>query len=517
MNDATFADRNGPVLDPLRNGERCPHRPAILYQNRSMNWSALRRRVSRLASYYLERGLQPGDRVASLMPNHPSLLVHYLACWEAGLVATPLNYRYSSNEIDHALEISGAALLLHHAERTDDVTSSRRCNELSSGVLTYHAETEFASRCWARPRQLPKPPDDAAAFLFFTSGSTGRPKGVTHSRQSWGWMLRGAINGLELTEDDIVMPVSSFSHIGGTLFGLASLVATAPLVVPQRIDGGEILGLMQRYGPTVVWMLPAPLMTLMHDQEVNAEDFATVRLCVSGGDKVALALEKEFSELMGFPIDESYGMTEVGLTTINPPSGENRAGSVGKALPGYELSIRDEAGVERPVGAPGRLWIRSPTAFTGYWNDPLATSQTIVDGWVDTGDIMRLDRDGYLWFCGRKKQIIVHDGSNICPQEVEEAVASHPAVDAVGVVGVHDLIHGENVRAFVKLKDGHPPTSRAELIQFARSLVGYKAPEEIHFMGELPLNAAGKIDRMALKQIAASELNLVARPNHARE
>ena len=151
-------------------------------------------------------------------------------------------------------------------------------------------------------------------------------------------------------------------------------------------------------------------------------------------------------------------MTEIGIAAINPPSGENRIGSIGKLCPGFEMSLRDDAGAEVPVGTPGRLWIRSPTNTIGYWQNPEATAETIVDGWLDTGDVMRVDADGYLWFCGRKKQIIVHDGSNICPQEVEEALQEHPAIEAAGVIGIHDLVHGENVRAYVTLKARRLPT-----------------------------------------------------------
>jgi long-chain acyl-CoA synthetase len=195
-------------------------------------------------------------------------------------------------------------------------------------------------------------------------------------------------------------------------------------------------------------------------------------------------------------------MSEIGLSNLNPPSGINKLGSVGPANFAYELSIRDEDGRELPVRGEGRLWVRSPCNMVGYWNRRDATAETIKDGWLDTGDVMRADDDGYLWFCGRKKQIIVHDGSNICPQEVEEALLEHDAVADAGVVGIHDLVHGENVRAYITLKrEATRPTSQ-ELIRFARARVGYKAPEEIVVLDEMPLNATGKVDRVTLKGMA---------------
>jgi long-chain acyl-CoA synthetase len=221
---------------------------------------------------------------------------------------------------------------------------------------------------------------------------------------------------------------------------------------------------------------------------------------------VPAELEREFTDLTGFPIDEIYGKSEIGTSNINPPSGVNKIGSIGKLGPGYRGSIRDESGTELPTGAQGRLWIASPCNMIGYWNRPDATEETIKDGWLDTGDVMRADQDGYPWFCGRKKQIIIHDGSNICPQEVEEALLEHDAVASAGVVGIHDLVHGENVRAYLTLKDGAARPTSQELIRFARARVGYKAPEDIVVLEEMPLNATGKVDRVTLKRMAEERL-----------
>jgi acyl-CoA synthetase (AMP-forming)/AMP-acid ligase II len=148
------------------------------------------------------------------------------------------------------------------------------------------------------------------------------------------------------------------------------------------------------------------------------------------------------------------------------------------------------------------MWIKAPSNTIGYWNRPDATAETIVDGWLDTGDIVSIDADGYVWFRGRKKQIIIHDGSNICPQEVEESLLEHNAVAEAGVIGVHDVVHGENVRAYITWRpDANRPTM-TELIQFSRARVGYKAPDEIIALDEMPINSTGKVDRVALKQLA---------------
>ncbi len=481
---------------------------ALVSAKTQLTWRELDDISTRLAAQYLALGLSPGDRVATLMPNRPALVIHYLACLKAGLVATPLNYRYMPPEIDHALEVSGASLLLHHAERDADVAASRFGPQLPNGVIRYKAEDKRGRHYEDLVAQ--SPPDahlpasdlDAPAIIYFTSGSTGKPKGVTHTRRTYGWMIAATIQAMKIDAADTILPGSSFSHIGGSLFSLSTLAAGGRVVIPRGSDGPEILPLLEAFRPTLLWMLPAALIALVRDHGATAEDFASIRLCLSGGDKVSAELEREFTAMAGFPIDEGYGMTEIGCATLNPPDGEDRLGSIGKLAPGYEMSIRDDAGDEVPVGAEGRLWIRSPANAVGYWENPTATAKTIVDGWLDTGDVMRVDDDGYLWFCGRKKQIIIHDGSNICPQEVEEAVAEHPAVEAVGVVGIHDLVHGENVRAYVTLKPGAPRPTSAELIHFARDRIGYKAPEEIVILDAMPLNATGKVDRVTLKRMA---------------
>src|SRR5262249_55950389 len=161
--------------------------------------------------------------------------------------------------------------------------------------------------------------------------------------------------------------------------------------------------------------------------------------------------------------------------TYNASGPQNRLGSIGQLAPGFTASICDDGGAELPAGTTGRLWMQSPSNMIGYWSRPAATAATIVGGWLDPGDLVRADTDNYLWFCGRKKQIIIHDGSNICPQEVEDSLLEHPAVAAAGVIGVHDLVHGENVRAFVTLRPEVKCPTIVELIHFSKARVGYKA------------------------------------------
>jgi long-chain acyl-CoA synthetase len=486
-----------------------PDASALVARDGRSTWRGLDAATANLAGNLLGLGLRPGDRVASLMPNRIALLVHYIACMRAGLVAVPLNYRYMPPEIDHALEVSEAAILLAHAERDKDLAASRLAGGLKHGRIAFAAGDKSrpsleALIAEAPARPAPPQPDPALpAFIFFTSGSTGPAKGVTHSFASVGWMIASAAACLEMTAGDVMLPASSISHLGGFLFSFAALSVGARVLVAQALDAPELLPLLRQERPTVLCMLPAALFRLVRDHGASHEDFRSLRLCRAGSDKVPAELEREFTDLTGLTIDEGYGMTEVGLATLSPPSGEIRPGSVGRAGPGLALSIRDRDGSEMTAGEPGALWIRTRGMMTGYWNDPAATSATIAEGWLDSGDLMTADPDGYLHFRGRKKQIIVHDGSNIAPQEVEEALLDHEAVESAGVVGVHDLLHGENVRAYVTIREGAMRPTAQALIEFARARVGYKAPEEIEFLAEMPLNPTGKVDRAALKRMAA--------------
>lgn len=463
---------------------------------------------TRLAGSYLDLGLVPGDRIASLMPNRTELIVHYLACMKCGLVAVPLNYRYMAPEIDHALEVCGAKILLAHDERREDLAASALAGKLPLGRISYDDDggrdsPGFRSLTDGEPAcgfAAPKLEDHA--IIFFTSGSTGKPKGVCHSFETLGWIIASAVRSFEMQPNDVILPGGSASHVGGHHLSLMAFAAAGRVVMPRTFDGDEILPLLRDERPTKMWMLPSALYALTRDHGARQADFASVKACYSGGDKVSEALEAEFTALSGIAIDEDYGMTEIGIPTVTPPA-SLKIGSVGPIAPGYQASLRNKEGREVATGVDGRLWIKFPGNMVAYWNDPAATAETVVDDWLDTGDVMSADENGYLWFHGRQKQIIIHDGSNICPQEVEAALLEHDAVDSAGVVGVQSRLHGENVRAYVTLDRGAAPPTMQDLIQFARMRIGYKAPEEVVVLDEMPLNATGKVDRVTLKRIAA--------------
>ncbi len=331
---------------------------------------------TRLAAGYLGLGLAPGDRVASLMPNRTELLVHYIACMKCGLVAMPLNYRYMAPEIDHALEVGGAKILLAHDERRDDLALSRLAGTLPLGRISYDdtgghggggegGSPSFKSLTEGAPsRDFAPPKPEDPAIIFFTSGSTGKPKGVCHSFETLGWIVASAVRSFDMGPDDVMMPAGSASHVGGHHLSMMTFAAGGRVVMARSFDGDEILPLLREERPTKMWMLPSALYALIRDHGARHADFASVRACFSGGDKVSDALEAEFTMLAGIAIDEDYGMTEIGIPTVTPPASQ-KIGSVGPLAPGYQASLRDGDGREVAAGTDGRLWIKFPGNMVG--------------------------------------------------------------------------------------------------------------------------------------------------------
>ncbi len=483
---------------------------ALFALDGALTWREIEAACTRLARSYLNLGLMPGDRVASIMPNRAALVIHYLACMRAGLVAMPLNYRYSAADIDYALRLATPAALLVHSERAHDISAVTGISQLPVGMIAHEGELDGAfvfenlmdTEC---EKALPKVQAEAPAFIFFTSGTTGKPKGVTHSHASMGSMAASNAQGLGLGPQDVVLPASWISHTAGLRLTFAGLWSGAKTNVARSFTPDELLGLLRKTRPTVAQILPAPLASLLTAPGAVREDFSSLKTMMAGGDKPSQTVVKAFDALAGVPIGSFYGMTEMGTSHSNTHGGAEKTGAVGLNNPGYVSELRNEAGEEVPVGADGRHWVKSPSMMTGYWNNLEATAAAFRDGWLDTGDLMRRDADGYFWFRGRQKQIIVHDGSNISPAEVEDALTAHPAVAAAVVVGVRDEMHGEDVWAFVSLAEGVASVSASEVIDFARERIGYKAPDVVKVLNTLPLTMGGKLDRMALKRLAAEE------------
>ncbi|WP_445366173.1 class I adenylate-forming enzyme family protein [Microbulbifer sp. ANSA001] len=489
-----------------------PDTKALVSGSREWTWRGLQRDIDALAKGLITMGLHKSDRVATLMPNRGEILVFYLACLKVGLVVVPLNYRYTTLEIDYALEKSGAVALIIGAERSEDIQDSKFIGKLKKGFLYFGGVFEDTRsyegliNAGGQPAEIPVSSISDPAFLFFTSGSTGKPKAVVHSLLSFGSIVAGFVAALKLTRDDIVLPGGSIAHVGSLSTALAALSVGAKTVIPQSFDGEEILSILRSSRPTILVMVPAVFIAMERNPGARREDFESLRVCFTGGDKFPVNIAKEFTNKTGHMIQEGYGLTEAPDCLFNQSLSPDKAGSVGTVAPGYVASLRDEKGQEVAPNVDGNLWLRGSPVMTGYWKNPQANREALSDGWFDTGDVMRVDSDGCFWFRGRKKQIIVHDGSNISPQEVEEALMEHPSVNLAGVIGIRDDTHGESVWAFITLKKNVPMPSVSEVIRFAKKRIGYKAPEVVEILADMPINPTGKIDRVALKRLAEAQL-----------
>ncbi len=490
-----------------------PNHTALVTSDGVWSFAELDEKSTAYGRGLLKSGMKPGDRIASLLPNSSKLFVHYIGVKKAGLVSVPLNYRYTSFEIEHTLKASGAAAIVYDTNRSADVDAGDAAQALTlripcdpdqkSGADEF--ETIAAS---GGDTPLPEIDPNAPMTMFFTSGSTGPAKGVTHSRRTLEWMVTSAARSYQLAPDDVFMAASSCSHIGGFLNTLASWSEGATVVAPRIADPEGQIKLMRQHRPTILLMIPSAFFIFERHSHVKPVDFTSLRLVSSGGDKVPKQLQQEILDKIRLPIDEIYGMTEIGLSHANPSSGLVKFGSMGRVAPGYMAEVRDDDGKPVGTGVEGKLFVKFPGTTIGYWGRPDATAEVYdEDGWFDTGDVVKVDEEGYFYFCGRKKQLIIHNAYNIFPQEVEDVLLEHEAVAAAGVIGVQDLIHGENVRAYVTYKDGVARPSAADLIAFVAQRIGYKAPEEIIVLDEMPLNPTGKVDRVALKRSAAERSN----------
>jgi long-chain acyl-CoA synthetase len=426
-------------------------------------------RAERLAGAWLQQGLKPGDRIALHLRNGIELATCYYACFAAGFIAVPVNTRLTPEEIAYVLEHSGARAYVAAPDL-----------RVPSSVPSL----EYTVAADAPKPSLPAPHADEPALLLYTSGTTARPKGVSHSQRT----LAGNVSYMEhwgLTPDDHTLLFTAMVHASGAIMLLmSSLSIGATVTIVPVFDAGKVLDTWESSGATFYMSLPTLIRSILAEQKVRPRRITTGRLVIAGGDTVPVSLQEEYAAVFGHPMVEGFGMTE-GLPTLANHPDNNRPGSMGRPLGDVEVRVVD-----------GEMWMRGSGIATGYWGDA-----PFEDGWLKTGDLVEMDPDGFVWFRGRKKEIIVRGGSNISPQEVEETLYRHPAVAEAGVIGEPDTYWGEVVLAFVALRPGHA-ISPEELVTFSQQhLAEYKCPQQVLFLPVLPKGPTGKVQRRALKEL----------------
>ncbi len=471
--------------------ERNPRKTALSCGDRKITYEELDGASTSLAGWLLRQGLNPGDRLAIHWPNTIETVQLLFAAFKAGLIAAPVNLRLKTAEIEYILKHSGAALCFSHPGFV--AVAEPAANACGCPIRTALPDE------LSEDAALPQVDNDRPALILYTSGTTARPKGVIHTHKSLLATAHISAQALDYKQDDSVLTVLPLMHAAALTCALVpAILSGADLVLIPAFDPAAILDAIQRFRCTMLPLLPALLQFVMAEQARNPRDVSSLQSLVVGGDSAPLTMQERAPELFGVPLQEVYGLTESVPLIINARDAI-RPGSMGRAL--AELRIVDPSGRDLPEGDTGELIARSPNNCIGYWNDPAATAELLRDGWLYTGDLAERDADGYYWFRGRLKQIIIRAGSNISPQEVEEVLYQHPAVFEAGVAGKPDPVYGETVAAFVSLRPG-AQADEAELREFARQrLADYKTPETVVILPELPKGLTGKVLRRALKEM----------------
>ena len=490
-----------------------PDRPILEADGVWLTAAELEQRTARLASGLLAAGLEEGDRLAVLVPNGVEGVLCYLAGFRLGLVVVPLDYQYHALQIGYALGHSGAAMLVVHQERIPGLEEAGVLRGVPR-VLAVGGEGAANHRPFAalfgasRDPGATEPAADSPAVMIYTSGTTSRPKGVVLSHGALGVGIRKYLSRVTLTPDDVTLisapiarPLALRCQLLPTLFVGGQVSLLRQFSVPEFVAA-----LRRAPAKTFLTLTPGGLGQLVGDPDFAANDWSRLRLCLAGGDHVPVRLQEAFARLTGVAITEQCGSTETGPYAMNPPFGRKKPGSIGLPAPGMQVAVVDEQGVDLPAGATGEMRVSGPGIMDGYWNDSAMTRKTLRAGWIRTGDLGRYDEDGFLWFTGRRKDVIVRQfaggAKKIAPLEVEAALAAHPAVRECCVIGVPDSASGEVPQAYVVPEPG----SRAQPEEL-RAFVGerlaeFMIPAVVHLIRALPHKGPGKVDRELLRMRA---------------
>jgi long-chain acyl-CoA synthetase len=488
---------------------------SLVFEGQRYRSGELFERACRVSSGLAKLGVSPGERVVVLMANCPEVGIAYSAIWRAGAVVTPVVFLISPPELQHILADSGAVAVVTTPELLATVTTAAAGAPQLRHVIVLGGAPEslpghirgvdFAELESAPAGVIVPVGDDDLATLMYTGGTTGRAKGVMLSHRNLAYCSRSSHEASEAEGITRGLTALPLSHAYGMIVTLVGYHATErALGVLQRwFDPASFLALAQEHRIQRIALVPAMVQMLLA-QPLEDFDLSALRYVGCGAAPLAAETREQWERRVpGSEILEGYGCTESGaVISVNPP-GASRPGSVGMPIPGYQVSIRDDKDADVPTGDDGEICVRADGVMAGYWNSPAETAATLRGGWLHTGDIGRLDADGYLYVVDRKKDLIIRGGFNIFPRDVEDVLLQHPAVAMAGVVGRPDERLGEEIVAFVSLRPGTQATP-AEITDFARQqLAAHKYPREVNVIDAVPLTSVGKLDRKALRRQAA--------------
>jgi long-chain acyl-CoA synthetase len=521
-----------------RSAERFPDRSALNFQGYRIRFRQLKEMVDRFASALSAFGVNRGDRVALLLPNTIPCVAAYYAVLKIGAIAVMNNPLYSDRELDHQFNDSGAKLLVTLDLLGNRMIDLRPKTRIKQIVITSIGDYLPFPKNWlfplvAKKKKLAadvKPADDVfkwkavladhqpnppavtlgfedVAMYQYTGGTTGVSKGVilTHANLSKNVQQCRAWFPTFKEGAEVMLGALPFFHVFGltTAMNFAIYMGWEDILVPKP-QPEQLLEAIGKYKPTFAPLVPTMYIGILNHANIDRTPMTSIKGCFSGSAPLPVEVIRDFEKRTGAVIVEGYGLTETSpVTHINPfAGGKRKVGSIGLPISDTECRIVElnDGRTDLPTGETGELMVKGPQVMTGYWNKPDATTETLVDGWLHTGDIGQMDAEGYFYIVDRKKDMIISGGYNVYPRDIEEVFFEHPKVQEATAIGIPHPKRGEAVKVFIVLKEGTTATQE-EMIAFCHEkLAKYKWPTEVEFRTELPKSNVGKVLKKELRQ-----------------
>jgi long-chain acyl-CoA synthetase len=486
---------------------RQPEQVALRLDDLTISYGDLATASTLVAGLLAERGIEPGDRVAVMLPNIPQFAALYYGVLRAGGVVVPMNPLLKAREIAYYLNDSGARLIFAWSGAADDAKEGA-ARVPGADVVEVDPATFADLLAQQQPVDgVVDRADEDTAVILYTSGTTGQPKGaeLTHSNLTRNVEVTLS-DLLRLTSDDVVFGGLPLFHSFGQTCALnAAMAAGASVLLLPRFDATEAAHLLAKHQATVFAGVPTMYAALLGLPD--APELPALRVCVSGGAALPVEVLHRFEERFGAAILEGYGLSETSpVASFNQPDNERKPGSIGTPVTGVEMQVVTADGTPLPFGEVGEIAIRGHNVMKGYWNKPEATEAVLsADGWFRTGDMGRTDEDGYFYIVDRLKDLVIRGGFNIYPREIEELLYEHPDIAEAAVIGIPHAELGEEVAAAVAIRPGATVTE-AEIRQFVKNQVApYKYPRVVWFVDALPKGPTGKILKREIVAPEAAE------------
>jgi len=488
-----------------------PDRPAITdhESGRTFTWEAANRIINRLARVFIDEfTLKRGERVAVLATNEVEYIFLFFALQKTGAIMVPVNYRLAPREVAHILQDCSPRLFIVQRDFGDAALDAQRqaATQTDARLLYFDGADSLVSRMFNEQlddAHVPQEADfDTPCMILYTSGTTGAPKGalITHGMMFWNSVNTSM--RLNIVQWDVTLTFAPFFHTGGwNVLTTPFLHRGAHIVLLKKFDPDQVLRLCDALHVSVLFGVPT-MMDMMYRTPAFAEvTLDSVRYAIVGGEPMPVALIRAWQE-KGVPIRQGYGLTEFGpnVFSLNEEDAVRKIGSIG--FPNFYIDTRvvDDADNDLPSGEVGELLLRGPVCTPGYWNNPDATAETIRDGWLHTGDLVRRDEEGYFYVVDRKKDMFISGAENVYPAEIEHFLRTHPEVENAAVIGVPDDTWGEVGKAFVVLTE-NASVGTEEILAYCRgNLAKFKIPKYVEFVDALPVSDSGKILKKQLRQ-----------------